>query len=82
MEINNKCIVFWNYYMIWTLNLNGLMLCQKPDIIEFRVDENDDSIFINRIRSGGKGDKITIVVTESVEMENYILWDIKNSCEL
>lgn len=58
------------------------MLCQKPDIIEFRVDENDDSIFINRIRSGGKGDKITIVVTESVEMENYILWDIKNSCEL
>jgi len=68
--------------MIWTLNLNELCLCQKPDIVDFHVDENDDSIFIDRIKSSGKGEKITIVVSESRNMENYILWDTKKSCEV
>ena len=82
MEINNKCIVFWNYYMIWTVDLNGLCLCQKPSIIPFEVDADDESIFIDRIKSGGHGNKITIVISESQDMENYILWDLKKSCEI
>jgi hypothetical protein len=65
MEINNQSIVFWNYYMIWSISLKDLCLCQKPEIIDFQVDENDDSIFIDRIKSGGNGDKITIVISES-----------------
>jgi hypothetical protein len=65
MDINNKNIVFWNFYMIWSLNLDNLCLCQKPDIIDFKVDENDDSIFIDRVRSAGSGDKITVVTSES-----------------
>ena len=51
--------------MIWSLNLDNLCLCQKPDIIDFKVDENDDSIFIDRVRSAGSGDKITVVTSES-----------------
>ena len=68
--------------MIWSLNLDNLCLCQKPDIIDFKVDENDDSIFIDRVRSAGSGDKITVVTSESQDMENYIIWDLKNSCEI
>ena len=51
--------------MIWSMNLDDLCLCQKPDIIDFKVDENDDSIFIDRVRSAGSGDKITVVTSES-----------------
>ena len=45
------------------------------------VDPFDDSVIIDRIRTQGKGDRISIVVSESTKHENYILWDVNKRCE-
>ena len=82
MTINNQNVIFWNHYQIWQLNLDGLILCQQLDTLDFKVDEKNDSVVIDRVISGGDGNRITIVVSESKKYQNFVLWDDKKKSEI
>jgi hypothetical protein len=76
--MNQQFIFFWNYGIVWALNL-GTQVMNKLSIY---ISEEEKQTFVKRVRCGTSKNVIVIRITQSPLKDVIIQWDLKNDREI